>query len=140
MWTFSPHPARRPRAAQADPAAKSRVLKRMEITLTKAARKGLAVTSLVQRGLADLLEWGAAEQRLELVNSLRDAAVHIMHTRDGARIACACVRHGDAKDRKALLKASRSPPAPSPCPALSSARSALSPRRPLLPALPSLPS
>lgn len=28
-----------------------------------------------------------------------------MHTRDGARIACGCLRHGDAKDRKALLKA-----------------------------------
>ena len=28
-----------------------------------------------------------------------------MHTRDGARIACGCIRHGDAKDRKAILKA-----------------------------------
>lgn len=90
---------------EAEPAAKPRVLKRMEITLTKAARKGLAVTSLVQRGLADLLQWGTHEQRLELVSAMRDAAVHIMHTRDGARIACACLRHGDAKDRKAVLKA-----------------------------------
>ena len=90
---------------EADPAAKVRVLKRLEITMTKAARKGLAVTSLVQKGLADLLHFGDAEQRVELVNSLRDAAVHIMHTRDGARIACGCLRHGDAKDRKAVLKA-----------------------------------
>ena len=28
-----------------------------------------------------------------------------MHTRDGARIACACLRHGDSKDRKVVLKA-----------------------------------
>lgn len=47
---------------ESDPATKPRVLRRLEITLTKAARKGLAVTSLVQRGLADLLHFGEASQ------------------------------------------------------------------------------
>ena len=90
---------------EAEPASKGRVLRRMEILLSKAARKGLAVTSLVQRGAADLLEHGEPEQQDAIVGSLREAAVHIMHTRDGARIACGCIRHGDAKDRKAILKA-----------------------------------
>lgn len=81
------------------------MLKRMEILLSKAARKGLTMTTLVQRGLAEIMEYGDEAHRAELVNVMRDAAVHIMHTRDGARIACGCLRHGDAKDRKAILKA-----------------------------------
>ena len=28
----------------------------------------------------------------------------MMHTREGARIACGCVRYAEAKERKALLK------------------------------------
>jgi pumilio family protein 6 len=88
-----------------DPLCKGRVLRRLEILLSKAARKGLAVTSLVQRGAAEMLAHGDDAQRQELVNTFKEQAVHIMHTRDGARIACGCLRHGDAKDRKALLKA-----------------------------------
>lgn len=88
-----------------DPLCKGRVLRRLEILLSKAARKGLAVTSLVQRGAAEMLAHGDDTQRQELVNTFKEQAVHIMHTRDGARIACGCLRHGDAKDRKALLKA-----------------------------------
>ena len=63
------------------------------------------MTALVQRGAAELLEHGDSTQRAELVSSFREQAVHIMHTRDGARIACACLHYGDAKDRKSLLKA-----------------------------------
>eukprot|EP00966_Prymnesium_polylepis_P148192 3423299-Prymnesium_polylepis.1 len=88
-----------------DPLARPRVLKRLEILLSKAARKGLSMTTLVQRGTAELLEHGEPAQRAELVGAMRESAVHIMHTRDGARIACGCLRHGDAKDRKAVLKA-----------------------------------
>ena len=90
---------------EADPLCKSRVLHRLEILLSKAARKGLAITTLVQRAAAEMLEHGDASQRAELVASFREQAVHVMHTRDGARIACGCLRHGDAKDRKAVLKA-----------------------------------
>ena len=79
---------------ESDPLAKPRVLKRMEILLSKAARKGLTMTTLVQRGMAELLEHGEPAQRAELVSVMRESAVHIMHTRDGARIACGCLRHG----------------------------------------------
>jgi pumilio family protein 6 len=88
-----------------DPLSRARVLRRLEILLSKAARKGLALTSLVQRGGAELLEHGDTTQRAELVGMFREQAAHMMHTRDGARIACGCVRYGDAKDRKAMLKA-----------------------------------
>ena len=90
---------------EADPLCKERVLRRLETLLAKAARKGLAVTALVQRGAAEMLEHGDDAQRAELVSSFRDQAVHVMHTREGARIACGCMRYGDAKDRKAVLKA-----------------------------------
>ncbi len=89
----------------ADPACKPRVLRHLEALLGKAARKGLAMTHLVQRGLADMLELSEPPQRAALAATLVEAAPHIMHERNGARVACACVRHVDAKQRKALLKA-----------------------------------
>ena len=33
----------------------------------------------------------------EMIESLRDSLVHILHTRDGARVAMQCVWHGTAK-------------------------------------------
>ena len=87
-----------------DPLCKPRVLRRLEMLLAKAARKGLALTTLVQRAAAELLEHGETAARAELVSAFREQAVHMMHTRDGARIASGCLRHGDAKDRKVVLK------------------------------------
>ena len=40
-----------------------------------------------------------------LAGTLHEAAVHIMHEKEGARIACACLRFGSPKERKAVLKA-----------------------------------
>ena len=100
-----------------DPLCKDRVLRRLEVLISKASRKGLAVTALVQRAVAELLVHGTQAQRAELVGLFRESGVHIMHTRDGARIAAGVLRHGDAKDRKALLKAMKgyvSPTAQSP--------------------------
>ena len=44
----------------ADPLSRPRVLRRLEALLGKAARKGLALTALVQRAGAELLEHGEA--------------------------------------------------------------------------------
>jgi len=90
---------------EADPACKPRVLRRLENLLSKAARKGLGMTTIVQRGLADLLQHADSAQQALLATTLKEAAPHVMHTRDGARIASNCVRHADAKDKKAILKA-----------------------------------
>ncbi|EOD31916.1 hypothetical protein EMIHUDRAFT_231146, partial [Emiliania huxleyi CCMP1516] len=54
----------------ADPSVKPRVLRQMEATLSKAARKGLAVTSIVQRGFADLLEHSDTGQRAVLAGGM----------------------------------------------------------------------
>jgi pumilio family protein 6 len=88
----------------AEPTARPRVLRQLEVTLSKAAQKGLAVTSIVQRGMADLLELGSEAQRALLAGTLSGAAAHIMHERDGARVACGCLRWGLPKERKAVLK------------------------------------
>ena len=88
----------------ADPSAKPRVLRTLEKLMLKAARKGLAMTAIVQRALAELLEHADGPQKAILAASLLEAAPHIMHTADGAKIACACLRHSDPKGRKAMLK------------------------------------
>lgn len=61
----------------ADGLCKGRVLRRLEILLSKAARKGLAVTALVQRGAAEMLEHGDDAQRAELVSSFREPSVRV---------------------------------------------------------------
>ena len=88
----------------ADPNSKPRVLRTLEKLMLKAARKGLAMTAIVQRALAELLAQADGPQKAILAASLLEAAPHIMHTADGAKIACACLRHSDPKGRKAMLK------------------------------------
>jgi len=33
----------------------------------------------------------------EMIEALREAVVHVLHTRDGARVAMQCIWHGTAK-------------------------------------------
>ena len=42
--------------------------------------------------------------RSETIEMLRDALVHMAHSREGAYAALHCVWHGTAKDRKAIIK------------------------------------
>jgi pumilio family protein 6 len=44
------------------------------------------------------------KERTELISSLRDVCVHIVHSHDGARLTMNAIWHGTAKDRKAIIK------------------------------------
>ncbi len=39
-----------------------------------------------------------------MIESLRESAPHMVHTRDGTRVAMTCVWWGSVKDRKSLVK------------------------------------
>ena len=42
--------------------------------------------------------------RTEFVGQLRDVCVHILHSQDGARLSMNAMWHGNAKDRKSIIK------------------------------------
>ena len=46
----------------------------------------------------------APKQRADTIEQLRDALVHMAHSREGAYAGLECVWHGTAKDRKAIIK------------------------------------
>ena len=48
------------------------------------------------------------KERSELVASLKDVCVHIVHSHDGARLTMNAIWHGTAKDRKAIIKSFKS--------------------------------
>merc|ERR1712223_2336756 len=46
----------------------------------------------------------ARTARAEFIAQLRDVCVHILHSREGARVTMNSLWHGSAKDRKAIIK------------------------------------
>ena len=46
----------------------------------------------------------AEKSRTELITHLRDVCVHILHSHDGSRVAMNALWHGNAKDRKSIIK------------------------------------
>jgi len=67
-------------------------------------RKGTFNHSLAHTVIYNYLLVAEAKQRTEVIEQLRDALVHMAHSREGAYAALHCVWHGTAKDRKAIIK------------------------------------
>jgi len=60
--------------------------------------------TIVHTLLKDFLNHCDAESRSDLVELLKNDLIHILHTRDGARVAMMCLWHGTTKDRKIIIK------------------------------------
>ena len=75
--------------------------------------------TIVHRALLDYLELAPPARRAEVIESIREKVVEMyvpmagsaetnehcrLHTKEGARIGMLCLIHGDAKDRKVMLK------------------------------------
>jgi pumilio homology domain family member 6 len=64
--------------------------------------------SIVHRVFLEYLLNSDAKQKAEMFDLLAEHLVHIMHTREGSRIAMQCMWNGDAKMRKRVLKSMKS--------------------------------
>ncbi|XP_037070899.1 pumilio homolog 3-like isoform X2 [Pollicipes pollicipes] len=66
--------------------------------------KQLLTGTLAHRLLREYLSLCAEADRADVVESLREAVVTMLHTKDGARVGLMCLWWGTAKDRKAIVK------------------------------------
>ncbi|XP_038130675.1 pumilio homolog 3 isoform X2 [Cyprinodon tularosa] len=60
--------------------------------------------SLVHKVFLDFFLFASDKQRSEMTEYIREAVVYMAHTHDGARVAMRCLWHGNAKDRKVIIK------------------------------------
>ncbi|KAJ1939635.1 Pumilio y domain member 6, partial [Linderina pennispora] len=72
--------------------------------LTPLLEKATVGQSIVHRALLDFLRHADHPQRMEMIETMRELVVEILHTRDGAHAGMLCLLHGTAKDRKAIVK------------------------------------
>lgn len=84
------------------PEKKDTFLKYMNSTIEPIIGKGVFNHSLLHRLMGEYLTHCNPTDRAEMIQSLRQAVVQILHTRDGARVGMCCLWHGTQKDRKVL--------------------------------------
>jgi len=84
---------------------KKAVLDNLKDSLVKMTEKTIFKYSIAHFLLRELFKNASSdEMKQELVESLREVAVEMLHTREGARVAMECLWAGSPKDRKIILK------------------------------------
>ncbi|KAF9947509.1 pumilio domain member 6 [Mortierella alpina] len=87
-----------------NPAKKDNIMKHLMETLTGCMEKGTVGFSIVHRGLLEYFEHADAKGIQEMLDAMKEQAVEILHTKEGAQVAMLCLLHASPKDRKAMLK------------------------------------
>uniref|UniRef100_UPI00358E95CD pumilio homolog 3-like n=1 Tax=Myxine glutinosa TaxID=7769 RepID=UPI00358E95CD len=77
-------------------------LRKLLLSLT--SKETLLGFSLVHHLLLDFLENSDSTMRSEMIESVRETCVYMVHTKNGARAAMMCLWFGTAKDRKVIIK------------------------------------
>ncbi|KAJ3316817.1 hypothetical protein HDU76_001533 [Blyttiomyces sp. JEL0837] len=90
-----------------NPSKKPTILKYLRETLDSFLEKGTANIgphTIIHRALLDYLQAADQPACADMVETLKDHLVSILHTREGARVAMLTIFHAAAKDRKHILK------------------------------------
>ncbi|KAF9938859.1 hypothetical protein BGZ65_012024, partial [Modicella reniformis] len=87
-----------------DPNKKDAIMKHLMETLTGCLEKGTIGFSIVHRGLLEYFSHADAKGIQEMVDVMKEQAVEMLHTKEGAQVAMLCLLHASPKDRKAMLK------------------------------------
>lgn len=87
------------------PEKKAEIVKNLGANVEVLVQKGCYNHSLVHTVLNNYMTVvEAGKPRSDVVESMRDNLIHILHSREGAQAAIRCMWHGTAKDRKAIVK------------------------------------
>ncbi|KAF9582588.1 pumilio domain member 6 [Lunasporangiospora selenospora] len=86
------------------PAKKDSIMKHLMETLTACLEKGTVGYSIVHRGLLEYFEHADAKGIQEMLEVMKEQAVEMLHTKEGAQVAMLCLLYATPKDRKAMLK------------------------------------
>ncbi|KAG0262379.1 pumilio domain member 6 [Actinomortierella ambigua] len=86
------------------PAKKESIMKHLLETLTGCMEKGTIGFSIVHRVLLEYFEHASAKEIQDMLDVMKEQAVEMLHTKEGAQVAMFCLMHATPKDRKAMLK------------------------------------
>lgn len=86
------------------PDKKDELAKQMGVNVDVLVQKGTFNHSLVHSVIYNYLTIAPPPKRVECIETLREALIHMIHSRDGAMAGLMAVWHGTAKDRKAIIK------------------------------------
>jgi len=86
------------------PEKRSECVKNLYRNVEVLIQKGCYNHSLVHSVIYNFLSVAEPKERTETIEQLREALVHIIHSKEGALAGLQCVWHGTAKDRKAIVK------------------------------------
>lgn len=64
----------------------------------------IATVSIVHRAVLEYLLLAEDKAIQDMIDLLKDHLVHILHTREGARVAQLCILHSTSKNRKHIIK------------------------------------
>lgn len=87
-----------------DPSKKALVMSHLEELLKDIVSKPQLRLSLTHRLLRDFFTHCSEDQRAEMIDSLKERIPEIVHTNDGTYVALRCIWHGNAKERKLIVK------------------------------------
>ncbi|KAG0344803.1 pumilio domain member 6 [Podila humilis] len=87
-----------------NPSKRENIMKHLLTTLTGCMEKGTVGLSVVHRGLLEYFEHADAKGIQEMLDVMKEQAVEILHTKEGAQVAMFCLLYASPKDRKAMLK------------------------------------
>merc|ERR1719342_727837 len=86
------------------PEKKSEMVKNLKANVDILILKGCYNHSLVHNVIHNYLSVADGKGRSDVIESLRDCLIHMIHSRDGAMAALYCLWHGTTKDRKAIVR------------------------------------
>lgn len=89
---------------ETEPDKKERVLKHMKESLSNLCQKDVLSLSVIHRALFDFFTYAESSQKREIVEILKPGLIHILHTKDGSKVAMNCIWEASTKDRKVITK------------------------------------
>lgn len=92
----------------AQPFSKEKILATLKALLTTCLNKTLLMFSIVHRVFLEYFTNCEPKEKLEMIDSLSEHLIHLVHTKDGANVAMQCIWYGAAKERKKIIKAFKS--------------------------------
>jgi len=89
---------------QSSPEKRDSILSNMKDALAVLMDKEICRYSIVHKVLLEYFVHAPEKPRAEMIESVRESLIHMLHTRDGANVAMKCIWLGTAKDRKVIIK------------------------------------
>jgi len=89
---------------ETEPLKKESMMDYMKIQFVALCQKDTILHGITHRALFQFFKHANESQKKEVYEVLKDKIIHILHTKDGAKVAMNCLWLATTKDRKSILK------------------------------------